>query len=59
MAVRQSVILSEPVEHGRVPERPANRACDNTSNLVIYSAVYQQNSRYECCNNEWNIDPAP
>jgi hypothetical protein len=59
MAARQSVILSEAVEHGRGPERPANRACDNTSNAVIYSAVYQQNSRNESCNNEWNSDLAP
>jgi hypothetical protein len=59
MAVRQSVIPSETVERGRGPERPPNRACDNTSNAVICIAVYQQNSRNECCNNERNNDLAP
>ncbi len=47
-----ALILSETVEHGRSPERPPDNAYDRTSNPMVYIMGYEQNTRYERCENE-------
>jgi hypothetical protein len=53
-----ALILSETVAHCRGPKRPPNHACESTSNPLVKIVVYEQNSRYERCENERNSNLA-